>query len=244
MAKVEKVTYKDGDVEKAIVIKKPNHTQLTEANMYSASIFNRARLAGAVLRGQLDDWLEDQKIWDKEHRDKIRKLEASINEKLKILNTGKNADGTKVKLTEARKIAAIEIPTERWTLNFLLAKRREYDTYTVEGQSENARFDHLASTCLYDEEGNRLFKNIDEYFEACERDEVSDAASRLANMIYGTDNWEKNLPENQFLKKFKMVDDNWNYINKEGKRVDAYGNPIEEVKEVVEEEATFEDDLT
>ena len=51
----------------------------------------------------------------------------------------------------------------------------------------------------------------------------------MASKLYGLDdNYEKNLPENKFLKQYKFVDDNLRFINKDGKLVDQDGRLIDE----------------
>lgn len=242
MSKTLRVTYKDKDgKECAVLVKKPTHSQLTEANLYAASIFNKARQTGVCLRGQIDDWLEEQGIWTKETREKAIALEQSLSDKLTQLSTGKR-DGVKLKLSEARKLA-VEIRLDRLKLNILQIQRREYDQYTVEGQTENARFDCLASLCIFDEEGNRLFKSVDEYYDVSEEDHINEAASKLANMMFGTEDWEKKLPENEFLFKHGLSDVNGRLINKEGKPVDIDGKVIEEDTTQAVAEPEFENDI-
>jgi hypothetical protein len=226
-----------------ILVKKPTHSQLTEANLYAASIFNRARKTGVCLRSQIDDWLEEQGIWTKEDRKNAIELEKKMNEKLELLNSGKNIDDSQMKLSEARKLA-IDIRLDRWRLNILQIQRREYDQYTVEGQTENARFDCLASLCILDEEGNRLFKSVDDYYDSADETYINEAAAKLANMMFGTEDWEKKLPENEFLNKHNMVDENGRLINKDGQFIDSEGQVLteEEVKKQ-DKEAEFIDDL-
>jgi len=240
---VERVTYQEDGVEKTIVVKKPGHSQLTDANLYSAGMFNRATKIGACLRSQIDDILEKQGVWTAEYREDIKKLEKEIIEKENYILKGKDKEGNPLKLSQGRKLA-IEIRIDRMKLNIMLVQRRQYDEYSVEGQAEQARFDYLASTCLYDEEGKNLFKNIDDYFERSDEPHIIQAAAKLANMIFGTQTYEDNLPENKFLKKYKLVNNDGQLVDKNGNRVDLEGKPLEPLdinKEI--EEATFEDDL-
>lgn len=245
MSKSISFEYKDADgKDKVIIIKKPGHLQLTDANLYAAGIFNKARQNGICVRSKIDDWLEEQGIWTKKDRETLVSLEDSINERLLSLESGKNSDGTKMKMSEARKLA-IDVRVDRWKLNLLQMQRRAYDEYTVEGQTENARFDYLCSLCLLDEEGNRLFKSIDEYYESADEPHISQAASKLMNLMFGAEDWEKNLPENQFLTKYGLIDNNGRLVNKQGQFIDKDGNVIteEQATEVVGE-PEFEDDIS
>ena len=67
-------------------------------------------------------------------------------------------------VTPTRELA-IQIRNLRIKVNNLLSKLREHDSYTLEGQAENARFDSLVSTCCFDEDGNRVFTSVDDYYD-------------------------------------------------------------------------------
>lgn len=232
---------KDGK-DCVIIVKKPTHSQLTEANLHAAAIFNRARKTGVCLRTQIDDWLEEQSIWSKEDRKKVQELEKSIEEKIEKLKKGKDENGESMKLSEARKLA-LEIKMERWRYNIYQLQKRTYDQYTVEGQTENARFDYIASLCILDEEGKRLFKSVDDYYEMADESYINEAAGKLANIMFGNENYEKDLPENKFLLKHNLVNDKGELINKKGEKINFDGNVVTENEKVEEVEPTFVDDL-
>jgi hypothetical protein len=61
-------------------------------------------------------------------------------------------------------------------------------------------------------------------------------------MLYGLDNdYESNLPENKFLKKFKFVDDKLRLVDKKGRLIDAEGRLIDESGRFIDEEGNFVD---
>jgi hypothetical protein len=67
-------------------------------------------------------------------------------------------------------------------------------------------------------------------------------AQNLANMLYGLDNdYESNLPENKFLKKFKFVDDKLRLVDKKGRLIDKEGHLIDETGRFLDEEGNFVD---
>jgi hypothetical protein len=67
-------------------------------------------------------------------------------------------------------------------------------------------------------------------------------AQNLANMLYGLDNdYESNLPENKFLKKFKFVDDRLRYIDKKGRLIDSEGRLVDDQGRFIDEEGNFVD---
>jgi len=229
MAKMVRLESKDNEGNtKVLFIKKPTHTELTEAQFYSSSIFNKAKNAGACLRSKLDEYLKKEGLWTDEDQNKVDELTFKVENNLKILKTGKHITGEKVKLSEARQLA-IETRRDRWRLNLLLGKKREHDAYTVEGQAENARFDYLVSMCVFDEDDNRFYSSIDDYYDKQEELYSVEAATKLASMSFNLeDNWEKKLPENEFLLKYKFVDENLRYVDKDGKFVNADGHHVNE----------------
>jgi len=61
-------------------------------------------------------------------------------------------------------------------------------------------------------------------------------------MLYGIDpDYEKRLPENEFLKKYKFVDDQLNYIDKKGRRVDSEGRLVNEDGRYINEDGKLVD---
>lgn len=229
MANAVRIETKDNEgIDKVVVVKKPTHAQLTDAQFYSASVFNKAKDAGVCLRTKLDEYLREQGLWGDKEQKQVEDLTKKLEKNIRLLRNGKYKDGKKLKLSEARKLA-VDIRQDRLSLNFILAKRREHDAYTVEGQAENARFDYLVSACTYDEEGNRVFTDIEDYYEKQEEQYAIDAASKLAAISFNIEeDWTKKLPENEFLIKYKFVDENLRYINKDGKFVNAEGELVDE----------------
>ena len=103
------------------------------------------------------------------------------------------------------------------------------DANSVEGQADNARFAFLVFACLRDEDGERIFNTFDEYENADAEPYVVQAASTLAARLYGLDpDYDNNLPENMFLKKYQLVNDDLHLVDDEGRKVDAAGRYVDE----------------
>lgn len=237
---------KDSNGEpKTIIIRKPNYSQSTEAQLYAATMFKKARESGMIVRDNLDKWLEEQNLWSKENKANVAKLEAEIEEKIEILEKKKKPDGTPVKLSEARELA-IEVSLARVRLRVLLHKKQSYDEFTVEGAVDNARFDYLVSLCLFDDNGKRIFQDVEDYYENKEEPYAMEAAAKFASIYLDIDeDWQKKLPENDFLLKYKFVNDDLRFINKDGQPVNMKGDLVEtqEAEKVVEDAAEFVDDV-
>lgn len=229
------IKYKVGEVEKCIVVKRPNSRQLGEAQIVASKI--AAKLFSenaAITRLKLNDYMRANGLWSDEKETKIVELSNKIADLERKLNKGGN-------LNKARELA-LEIRKLRFEQTLLVMEKKQLDSYTVEGQVDNAKFDYLCSVCLLNEEGDPLFSSLEEYYENAERDEVVRAAEELANLYYNFDHkWQDSLPENKFLKKYKFVDSNGRLINKEGKLVDVDGRLINENGRLVDENGVLID---
>ncbi len=247
MGKSITLTSKDSEGNpKTVIIQKPGHKQLTEAQFYSASIFTKAKDSGMMLKSKLDGWLEEQKLFTKEDKERVKKLEEQLEAGELALTTKKHPDGTKVKLSEGRKIA-IDMNNARLALRILYSKKQQYDEFTIEGTVENARFDHLVSSCVLDEEGNPVFIDVEDYYDKKEEPYASEAAFKLMGLVFGVDeDWQKKTVENEFLLKYKFVDDDLNFIDKDGCKVNAKGDKVEpeaQIDTTIGIEETFDDDV-
>jgi len=211
---------KDGN-EKVVYAVRPSRDENAQAQIVASKVFKDAALSGALIRKTLEDLLIKQGVWDAEKQANADKIDTEIRDKLTKLKSGG------IKLTDARDLA-IEIRIARMNKSILLSERNMHDEYTVESQSENAKFDYLASVCIKDEEGNRVFSSIEDYKEKSDEPYASEAAAKLAGMVWGLDeNWESNLPENKFLQQWNFVDEDLRLVNKDGKYVTKDGKLID-----------------
>lgn len=234
----------DGNVKK-LIIKKPNHKQLADAQFYSASAFNRARAGGLMLKSNLDAWLEDQKLFTKEDREMLEEADKIVRDGELALTTKKNPDGSSLKLSQAKDIA-INMNFARIRQRLLLTKKQAYDEYTIEGYVENSRFDYLIFTCVFDEEGNKVFSDIEDYYDKKDEPYAEEAAFKLQFLVFDVDeDWQKKTIENEFLRKYKFVDDELNFIGKDGEPVNLKGEKLEpKTEEIPSVDTTeFDDDV-
>ena len=231
-----KIEGKDKDGKDVVVYAtRPSRDDNAQAQILASKVFKDAVLNGALVRKTLEDVLIKQGIWNSEKQGKVDKLDEEIRAKLIQLKSGG------IKLTEARELA-IDIRIARMNRSILVSERNAHDEFTAESQSENAKFDYLVSVCIKDEDGNRIFKDIEDYKERVDEPYVGEAAGKLASMLYGLDDeWEANLPENKFLQKFEFVDKDLRLINKEGKHVTKDGKLIDNDFRYVNEEGEYVD---
>jgi hypothetical protein len=233
---LKEVKSKDSaDKEKVVFVKKPNAKELADAQVASASVATKAINSGATTRLKMQDYLKEQGLWSDEQDKELEDIQKRISENVRKLAMGG------IKLSTAKSIA-INIRKDRLKQAELLSRRSELDQYTVESQADNARFDYLASVCIVDEEGKRLFSSLDEYKNKSTEPYVFDAASALFELISDTDkDWEKKLPENKFLLEHNFVNEELRFINKDKKLVDQDGRLINDKGRFINEAGEYVD---
>jgi hypothetical protein len=198
--------------------------------------FSDAVKAKAIVRARMDDLLEEQGLWDSSKQKRLTELQQIVLDNERALAKGG------IPLKKAKELA-MEMKNTRLKIRELIADKTSLDNHSAEGQADNARFNYLVSVCLvYNETKQPYFKNLEDYLSRSNEPVAILAAQHLANMLYGLDNdYEKNLPENKFLKKFKFVDDNLRLINDKGKLVDEEGRLVDENGRYINEAGEFID---
>lgn len=211
----------DKDVELAIV--SPNAKVIQDAQFYYGKVFADALKNGCLLRAKLEDYVKDQGVWNEQKTKDLENFDKTINDGLAKIQRGG------IKLKQARRIA-IDIRAARAKRTMLLAERFNLNANTAEGRADNARFQYQVYLCLvYNESGDRVFQSYDEFLEHLGDDYVIKACELFSSMHYGMDDdFEKNLPENQFLAKWKFTDNQLRLINEKGELIDVNGNQIDE----------------
>jgi len=228
---------KVGDEEHEFIVRSPSLDDQREGQKVYNQAFTDAIKSKAVVRARLDDLLKEQGLWDDEKQMKFDTLQKEISE-----GEAKLAKGG-FSLQQARGLA-IHIKQLRDDMRDLISVRTSLDNHSAEGQADNARFNYLVSACVvYKEDNNKkYFNNMEDYLNRASEPVALLGAQHLANMMYGLDNdYEINLPENKFLKKYKFIDDKLRYINKEGHLTDRDGRLIDEQGRFVDKEGNFVD---
>lgn len=214
-----KVTIDSKEIELCVV--RPNVKQRQEGQKVYNKAFRDAVESGAILRAKVNSVMREQNLWDDIKEAQYKKLVEKINSNERKIKSGG------IKLSEAKQVA-LEMKRDRAELRSLTSERSSLDGNTAEGQADNAQFNYWVSACtVYSDNGKAYFNNYEDYLNRDDDPVTGQAASNLALMLYNLDpDYEKKLPENEFLKKYKFVDDELNYINKDGKRVDSQGRLV------------------
>ncbi len=222
-----KVTFTVDEKEYCVV--RPSPKQIKDANIVFARELNIALSKGLMPRNALDGHMRKNNLWDDEKSEEHNRLVKDINAGEEKLKRGG------IKKSEARKIA-IQMRIDRVELMTLVAERNSLDIFTAEGVSQQAQFNYFVTICTLDNEtGKQVFANVDDYVEKQDTKLAETAASNFALLQYGLDkDYQKSLPENEFLIKYKFVNDDLKLVNQENHLVDIDGKLINEDYEYVD----------
>lgn len=214
-----KVTLDSKEVELCVV--RPNVKQRQEGQKIYNKAFRDAVESGAILRGKVNNVMREQNLWDDNKEAEYRKLLEKINGAERKIKSGG------IKLNQAKDLA-LEMRKDRAELRALTSERSSLDNNTAEGQADNAQFNYWVSSCtVYSETGKAYFGNYEDYLNRDDDPATGQAAGNLAMLLYNLDpDYEKKLPENQFLAKYNFVDEELHLVDKTGRRVDSEGRLV------------------
>jgi hypothetical protein len=222
--------------EKEFLVRSPTLENQREAQKIYNQAFTDAIKSKSVVRAKLDDLLEDQGLWNAEKQAEFNTLQKNLLDGEKKLAKGGFS------LNEAKDLA-IEMKGFRDKIRDLISVRTSLDNHSAEGQADNSRFNYLVSVCVvYNDTKQPYFSNMEDYLNKSTDKVAILGAQNLANMLYGLDNdYESNLPENKFLKKYKFVDDKLRLVDKKGRLIDAEGRLIDENGRFIDDAGNFVD---
>lgn len=223
-----KLTEEGQDNTVKIVVKRPSSSLMSKAQRVSAKAWTDCVRDGIMTKKELAKFMREQGIWSKDKDKEQEEITSEIVNLEKKLYVNGSKGSHKLTTSEAKNIA-IEMRKKRAELRELIGERLSLEANTAESLSDNARFDFLVANCAYYEDGELVYKTLDDYQANSDSEIAFAAASALAEMMYAIDkNFEANLPENRFLKEFNFVNDDLALVNEEGETVDLDGRRINE----------------
>lgn len=225
-----------GTENKTFTVRSPSLSDQREAQKVYNQAFTDAIKSKSVVRAKMDDLLAEQGLWNEDKQKEYNDLQKELLDGERKLAKGGFA------LSEAKKMA-IRMREVRSKIRELISVRTSLDNHSAEGQADNARFNYLVSACVvYKDSDKKYFESLEDYMGRIDDPVALAGAQKLANMIYGLDNnFEKNLPENKFLRKYKFVNDNLRFIDKQGRTVDGEGRLVDETGRYINEAGEFID---
>jgi len=222
------------DVE--FLVRLPTLHDQREAQKVYNQAFTDAIKSKSVVRAKLEDLLKEQGLWNDTKQAQFETLQKELLDGERRLAKGGFS------LSEAKKIA-LRMKSIRNEIKDLISVRTSLDNHSAEGQADNARFNFLVSVCVLRKENNTpYFSSLEDYLNRADDPVAFLGAQNLANMLYGLDNnYEKTLPENKFLQKYKFVDENLRLINKDGHYVNEEGKLIDINGRFIDKDGNFID---
>lgn len=220
------VEKEDGSKVK-ILIKKPSSHLLTKAQKIGAKVWTEALKDGLFTKLTLARFMESNGIWGKDKDIEQAQIGADIQRLEREIALGVN--GRKLKVSEGKE-KAIQLRQLRNRLRELLSEKISLEANTAEGLSDNAKFNFLVAHCtFYSDSGDKVYNSLSEYEEQADDAVAFTAAATLGELVYNLDqSYEQSLPENQFLKKFHLVNEDLSLINNEGEQIDIDGTLVNE----------------
>lgn len=220
-------TVQVGDKEVSIYVAKPTNEINREADIFRTKTWTRCAKEGIPTKKQLEQILRDNGSWDDKKVLKESELGLEIAQLERELYRG-DGKGRKPKLSEGRDLA-IKIRQKRYELRELISEKIQLEEMSAENLADNAKFDFLVAHCTFYADGTRVYPTFDDYNKRNADTLAFAAASMLAKMMYNLDSdFERQLPENKFLTKFKLVNDDLSLIDPDGGyTVDLQGNRID-----------------
>lgn len=207
-----------------------------EAQKIYNQTFSDAVKSGSIVRARLDDLLTEQGLWDEVKDNRFKQIQKELLDSEKKLSKGG------ISLKQAKSVA-IEMKKLRDELRELISVKTNLDSHTAEGQADNARFNYLVSVCVvYKDTKKPYFKDYEDYLNRASELVALLGAQKLASIMYGLDSdFEKKLPENKFLIKYKLVNDNLQYVDDKGRLTDEKGRLIDANGRFINEDGKFVD---
>ena len=228
---------KFADKDKApvkIYVEKPNNEVVKGADRYRAKAWNECILDGIVTKKELSTLMKKRGIWSDKKEDEQQAITKEINqlEQKLYLECGKRSS----KRAEGKEIA-IQIRRKRNELRQLISEKMGLEENTAEALADNSRFDYIVAHCTFHANGEKVYKDIDDYNSKSADEVAYTAASALAEMMYSIDSdFEKNLPENKWLKNRELVNDDLALVDDKGRRVDLEGRLINDEGYYIDED--------
>lgn len=206
-----------------VLLKTPDSTDHKDSQKAYNKAFRVALESGGLLRQKIDDYAEEQGIWNEAKQKQNDEYVERINAMEELLQKGG------IRLEEAKKVA-LDLKSLRIEFRSFLAEKNSLDQISVEGQAENARFAEIVRMCMLDPATRKpFFLTQEDYDASSDEPWVLGAAGELASLMYGLDpDYDSRLTENKFLKEFDFVNEDLAPINKDGHLVDLEGRLINE----------------
>lgn len=230
------ITQEDGSTTSInIYVVRPSNNTIQNADRYRAKTWNQCIIDNILTKKELSKILEQRGIWNERKSEEEAMILSEINKLEKKLYLGVGIDGKKARLEDGKKWA-VEMRKLRIELRNLIAEKLALEENTAESLSDNAKFDYFVADCTFYENGQKVYKDVNDYNSKSADEIAFAAAAALGEMLYQLDTkFEENLPENKWLKKYNLVNEDLSLIDQEGSLIDLDGKKINSMGHYVDE---------
>lgn len=210
----------------SIYVVRPSNSTIKNADRYRAKTWNQCITDGVLTKKELGKLMRDRGIWNEDKDDEEQQIIQQIQDLERKLYLG--GGDKKRKLSEGQAIA-IEMRKLRGKLRELISERISLEENTAEALADNSKFDYFVADCTFYANGQKVYTSVEDYNKKSSDEVAFAAAGALAEMMYQVDNkFEESLPENKFLKKFNLVNEDLSLVNRDGALVDTQGRKVNE----------------
>lgn len=161
----------DGSV---YTLKDPSTEDIKNADWVYSKVYTKSLIEGITTSSEMVDILTKRGIIGPEYEKRARELSETLNNLIEELN---NATDTDDRYTKALRVAEARDDLFRWNQRFSSPM-----SHTCEQLADDARLEHLTFCMVYDENGNRVWNNNDEYIHDPNRELTR--KSRIEVMLY------------------------------------------------------------
>jgi hypothetical protein len=225
MQKVEFKVKVNGE-EKGYVVRMPDGKLRKKARDIKTDYFRQqAFREGTVFSHQIKDLAKRKGLWSDEKDKEIENVTKELDEKIKIVSHGKSEAVPTLQALKEKIVK--EIKPLRIKQLELLSERSQLDGLSIESEAQQLELDYLVSECTVTDMEERVYESLDDYKAKADEPYSEEAARKLSEMLGFTNpKWFNTLPENKLLIKYKLMNEDGNYINEQGQMVDSEGKRI------------------
>jgi hypothetical protein len=212
-----------------------------ESNRFYAKALDESLSNSYLIRPEVDKILESKgllknnnDIESSDLRKAIKDLEIQLRKGFK--------DHRRMTKDEAKQVA-LSIRKARTKLTNVGSEVNAMYNNTAENYAENERIQYFIYACtVYADSGNRFWKSFASFKDETDAKLVEAISRNFISVVYGIDkDHEKNLYENKWLIKMGYLNEDFQFMRKDGKLVDENDHLIDKDGRFVDEQGDYVD---
>ncbi len=171
MENVKIVTIND----KKIKLVRPTLGIASEGDLEYSKAYTKALQNGLIPKVVMDKLCIETGAWTAKDDEEVATVSKRLHEIMEIFATsGDNKDSAKLEFYELRN-----------RLTIITAKRQSSFTHTAESKGEEAKISSLACKCILNEDGSKIWKNLEEFYNETNLQFVSQAVQEFVAFTSG-----------------------------------------------------------